>query len=499
MRRRTWLALAGAGAGALAYAKRRRATPQPPARLHGRATPHLGAIARTGRLARNVEAARIGGRAGGAYAMHRARSVFASADQRQVLEAAFQLRTAEQVAEALGHMKGAMMKVGQMLSYLDEGLPEPFRMALAQLQQDAPPMSPELSAQMVEQELGKAPDDLFEEWDPLPIAAASIGQVHRAITREGTAVAVKVQYPGVDDAIRADLANLPLFFGGLGMMFPGLEPGPIVAEVRTRLLEELDYANEAANQRLFADYWRDHPFIHVPDVLSEYSTARVLTTELAEGARFSDAEQWSQEERNLAAEAIFRFVFNSMYRMKAFNGDPHPGNYLFRPGGQVTFLDFGLIKHFDDEDVRIFEDMIRAIVLEEDPRQARIAIERAGILPASAPIDDQHVFEYFSFFYRGASPTSDAYDAEYTAEMSRRYFDLTGPYADVMRAANVPARMVLIQRINLGLFAILARLRPAVEFPPIAREIWPFVSDPPSTELGRAEAAWRARRAAVHA
>ena len=143
--------------------------------------------------------------------------------------------------------------------------------------------------------------------------------------------------------------------------------------------------------------------------------------------------------------------------------------------------------------------MIRAIVLEEDPRQARIAIERAGILPASAPIDDQHVFEYFSFFYRGASPTSDAYDAEYTAEMSRRYFDLTGPYADVMRAANVPARMVLIQRINLGLFAILARLRPAVEFPPIAREIWPFVNDPPSTELGRAEAAWRARRAAVHA
>jgi len=248
---------------------------------------------------------------------------------------------------------------------------------------------------------------------------------------DGVLVTTKPLASAQETTIRADLANLPLFFGGLGMMFPGLEPGPIVAEVRTRLLEELDYANEAANQRLFADYWRDHPFIHVPDVLSQYSTARVLTTELAEGARFSDAEQWSQEERNLAAEAIFRFVFNSMYRMKAFNGDPHPGNYLFRPGGQVTFLDFGLIKHFDDEDVRIFEDMIRAIVLEEDPRQARIAIERAGILPASAPIDDQHVFEYFSFFYRGASPTSDAYDAEYTAEMSRRYFDLTGPYADV--------------------------------------------------------------------
>src|SRR5207245_1363322 len=125
-------------------------------------------------------------------------------------------------------------------------------------------MSPELSAKMLEQELGKPPDVLFEEWDPVPIAAASIGQVHRAITHEGIAIAVKVQYPGVDDAIRADLDNLPLFFGGLGMMFPGLDSGPIVAEICDRLMEELDYHQEAANQRLFADYWRDHPFIHVP-------------------------------------------------------------------------------------------------------------------------------------------------------------------------------------------------------------------------------------------
>ena len=129
MRRRTWVGLAGAGAVALAYVRRRGTAPRSPA--------HPGAIARTGRLARNVEAARIGGRAGRAYAMHRARSVFASADQRRELDEAFQIRTAEQVADALGQMKGAMMKVGQMLSYLDEGLPEPFRQALAQLQQDA--------------------------------------------------------------------------------------------------------------------------------------------------------------------------------------------------------------------------------------------------------------------------------------------------------------------------------------------------------------------------
>src|SRR5438046_4429882 len=177
MRRRTWVALVGAGAGALAYARRRGTASQAPARS--------GAIARTGRLARNVEAARIGGRAGGAYAMHRARTVFASADQRQQLEAAFQLRTAEQVAEALGHMKGAMMKVGQMLSYLDEGLPEPFREGLSQLQQDAPPMSAELAASVIERELGARPERLFVEGDRVPLAADSSGPVHRPVAAGG--------------------------------------------------------------------------------------------------------------------------------------------------------------------------------------------------------------------------------------------------------------------------------------------------------------------------
>ena len=142
------------------------------------------------------------------------------------------------------------------------------------------------------------------------------------------------------------------------MLFPGLEPEPLVAELRERLVEELDYRLEAENQRLFADFYRGHPFIHVPEVLDELSTSRVLTTELAEGVRFEVAETWSQEERDLAAESIFRFVFGSLYRLHAFNGDPHPGNYLFRPGGQVTFLDFGLVKRFSHEEVAVLERMI---------------------------------------------------------------------------------------------------------------------------------------------
>ena len=159
-------------------------------------------------------------------------SVFASAERDEALDTAFEIKTAEQVTEALGQMKGAVMKLGQMVSYLDQGLPEHVRAALAELQQDAPPMSAELAAGVIVDELGKEPDDLFDEWDPRPIASASIGQVHRAITHDGQAVAVKVQYPGVADAVASDLDSVGLLFAGMGQLFPGFDHKPFVAELR---------------------------------------------------------------------------------------------------------------------------------------------------------------------------------------------------------------------------------------------------------------------------
>lgn len=447
----------------------------------------------TSRAARSAAMAGIGAKAGGQYALHRARKVFASADRHAELDHRFELQTAEAITEALGNMKGAMMKLGQMASYLDQGLPEHVREVLADLQSNAPPMSAELAAQVVEEELGGPPEQVFLEWDPEPIASASIGQVHRAITRDERAVAVKVQYPGVGEAIRADLGNAGLLFGAIGMLFPGLEPEPLVEELKLRLVEELDYRLEADNQRLFADFYRGHPFIHVPAVVDELTTERVLTTELAQGVPFSELLTWSQEEKDLAAEAIFRFVFGSLYRLHAFNGDPHPGNYLFRPGGQVTFLDFGLVKRFEPDDVAVLERMIKTMVLDRDIRSYRDTVEEIGFLTPGLPFTDEEVEDYFGHFYdfvmrdevRTITP-------EYSSETVRRFFDANGPYGPIMKAANVPPAFVIIQRINLGLYAIFGQLEATANWRRISEELWPFVGGPPSTELGRRAAAWTA-------
>jgi predicted unusual protein kinase regulating ubiquinone biosynthesis (AarF/ABC1/UbiB family) len=393
-------------------------------------------------------------------------------------------------------MKGALMKIGQMASYLDDGLPEPLRLALSQLQAHAPPMSAELASSVIEADLGAPPDRLFLEWDPEPIAAASIGQVHRAlwwdpVAGSEQAVAVKVQYPGAGDAIRSDLANAELLGSLMTQLFRGLDPGPLVVELQARIGEELDYRLEAANQQAFADFYRRHPFIHVPSVVQAMSTSQVLTTELATGATWRELLTWDQAERDLAAEAIFRFVFRSLYRFQAFNGDPHPGNYLFRPGGHVTFLDFGLVKHFDDAEMATFQRMIRYAVLEPDDARFRETVEAAGLLRTGAPVTTEEVGRYFAHFYKAVrDDTTITWTPEYASATVHQVFDRNSPIAHY---ATVPAMFVIIQRINLGLYAILGQLRATANYRRVAEELWPMVSGPPSTTLGRAEAEWLSR------
>jgi len=442
------------------------------------------------RVSRGLTAMGLAARGGARYAANAPRLFAAAGQQRQRLRDDLALRTAQDVADTLGTMKGVLMKLGQLASYVDDGLAPPARRALGRLQDSVPPMSPELAAGVIAAELGAPPEEVFGQWDPLPIAAASIGQVHRAITADGRAVAVKVQYPGIAETIAADLGNVGLLRSLLRMAAPSQDVTELIEELRQRITEELDYLREADSQRRFAAYFDGHPTITVPRIIDELSTARVITSELATGARFAQMLDWSQEEKDAAAETIYRFTFHSLYELQAFNGDPHPGNYLFEPGGRVTFLDFGLVKDFTADELEPLVAMIQALCIEHDTEKFRRAMEDAGFLTPGAPIPTDQVVEHMSLFYDTvAVPGRKTMTSEYASSVARRYVDFKSPLAAY---ANIPRSYVIVQRINLGLFAILGRMSATADWRGISEEIWPFTLAPPSTALGAAEAGWRA-------
>jgi predicted unusual protein kinase regulating ubiquinone biosynthesis (AarF/ABC1/UbiB family) len=442
------------------------------------------------RLSRGRAAVQLVIRGGLRYAGSAPRLFAAAGEHRQQLRNDLALQTAEDVATTLGAMKGVLMKIGQMASYVDDGLSPAVRRTLSRLQDSVPPMSPELAAAVIQEELGLPPEEAFARWDPEPIAAASIGQVHRAITHDGRAVAVKVQYPGIAETIAADLGNVALLRRMLRITAPAQDVDGLIAELSDRVLEELDYRREAENQRLIAAYYDGHPTIIVPKIIDELSTRRLVTSELADGARFAELANWSQAERDLAAETIYRFTFRSLYDVHAFNGDPHPGNYLFHGGGRVTFLDFGLVKHFSMEELRPLVDMVRYLCVEQNPEGFRAGMVDAGFLRPDAPVSTETVVEHMAV--RRPGPLTITGD--YASAVVRRFFDVRSPLAQWV---SVPRSYVILQRINLGLFAILGELTATADWRGIAEEIWPFIQGPPATPMGEAEAAWRAGRSSA--
>jgi predicted unusual protein kinase regulating ubiquinone biosynthesis (AarF/ABC1/UbiB family) len=383
----------------------------------------------------------------------------------------FHARTAERYTELLGHSKGVLMKVGQMLSFVSLGtaIPPEYRAvyasALSRLQADAPPMAPELAEATFEAELGRRPDEVFAEFSPEPLAAASIGQVHQARLHDGRTVAVKIQYPGVEKAIRADLDNAELlatFFALLRSMFPHLtrlDVRAVAAEVASKITEEVDYLNEAANQSQFADAYRGHPFIHIPDVLPELSTRRVLTQELAEGMLWHEAVQADQGSRDAWGEVIYRFAVGSLRRFGLFNADPHPGNYIFHPDGSVSFVDFGCVVRFDSAQVAALADIVTAMC-HNDPRRLRRALVGAGAIDAvTGPAPDE-LFEWWSgTFEMLLGPQPFTMTPELAAEGIRREFSPVGPSASVVRSFSEPPGWVFLSRIDSGLMSVLGQLR----------------------------------------
>jgi predicted unusual protein kinase regulating ubiquinone biosynthesis (AarF/ABC1/UbiB family) len=440
------------------------------------------------RMERGIAAVRLAARGGARYTRNAPRLFRAAGEQRQQLRNDLALQTAEDVATTLGTMKGVLMKLGQMASYVDDGLNPQVRRTLSRLQDSVPPMSPALAAQVITEELGSPPDEVFKEWDPVPIAAASIGQVHRAMTKDGEAVAVKVQYPGIAETISADLGNVGLLRSLLKMAAPNQDVNALIEELRERIREELDYEREAASQAKFAAFYDGHPTIHVPKIIPDLCAKRVITSELATGARFQEFLTWPQAEQDLAAETIYRFVFRSLYEAHAFNGDPHPGNYLFQPGGQVTFLDYGLVKYFTPAELTPLEHMVRYLCVDDDKEGFRRAMVDAGFLMPETPLPTDDIVEHMSLFYdtvRTRGPRTMT--GEYASSVARRFFDFRSPLAAYAR---IPRSYVIVQRINLGLFSILAEMNATGDWRAIAEEIWPFFQAPPTTPMGEAEAEW---------
>jgi predicted unusual protein kinase regulating ubiquinone biosynthesis (AarF/ABC1/UbiB family) len=437
---------------------------------------------RTGRLARTAVPARLAA----AAALRWLGTFRYRGERRREKRKEAVLRTAEDVTRAMGEMKGAAMKVGQVLSMMSGVVPPEMAEGLATLQSNAPPMAYGLVQEVLEAAYGRSPGSVFRRFEREPFAAASIGQVHRAELRDGTRVAVKVQYPGVREAIERDLANVAVLLGFGGLVAKGLDVETLVRDLGEGIRGELDYRREAAWQQRFFDAFEGHGFVRVPRLYHELTTDTVLVQEWLPGRPFREALGLPQEERNRLGEMLYRFCFGSLYRLRLFNGDPHPGNYLLLEDGRVGFVDYGCVAEFDNAVVEGFKRLIRA--LDRGDREAwRAATEEVGILLPNAPFTTDELYEHMHWYWAPILEDEVEYTPELAAEMVRRNTMTTGLGGQINRYCNVPEGMVFLTRINFGLAGLFASLRARGPWRAIVRE---YVDDaPPSTELGRLSAA----------
>jgi predicted unusual protein kinase regulating ubiquinone biosynthesis (AarF/ABC1/UbiB family) len=404
-------------------------------------------------------------------------------------EQRFHTENAERMLELLGSMKGAAMKLGQLASFVDLDLPpeiaETYREVLADLRDAAPPVDPAGIAKVVADEFGAPPGQVFEAWEDEPLAAASIGQVHRARLPGGREVVVKVQYPGIAEAVEADLANAELFIPFAKLISPNLKVRPLVEELRVRVVDELDYQREAQYQQAFFERYDGHPFIRVPQVHAEYCRPRVLVSDYVDGRGFDGMLATStDEQRQRYGEIIYRFVYGSLNRFRLFNADPHPGNYLFPDDGTVVFLDFGSVKPFPSRVRDDIRDQLQALIA-GDLDQLRKVMDAAGFLP-TRDVDMERLAEWFRILNQPILRDAEwTYTSEWAREVIRTTSDPRLGYVDLLRHLNLPPDYLTLNRIQWGVNSILGRLRAGRNWQRILREFWDDA--PPSTELGRLE------------
>lgn len=419
---------------------------------------------------------------------------FASPERSGEFLDSFHQRTAAQIVEMLGEMKGAAMKLGQLASFYEFGAAGPYmdtyRDALTMLQSSAPPMDPEASKQVIQEEFGKPVEKIFATFEDEAVASASIGQVHRATLPSGEEVAVKVQYPGVDEAVRSDLKNVSAMTKLAVAIAPNLDPKDIANEVKERVLEELDYMREASNQERFAKLYEGHPFIVVPKVYRDHCRTRVITQEFVKGEAFVNAFEWEQPRRNELAETLFRFFYGSLNRFLIFSADPHPGNYLLLPDGRVAFLDFGLVRALDPGTLYNLLEIVQSLIT-EDRERGRLALESIGILSRRTPEVDA-VWEHLKLINAPVLVDGEfTIDSDLVAKIGSVGFDPRSKAFQTLRKVGVPGVMVTFNRMSYGVASLLGRLEATANWQAMAREMW--AGEASQTELGREEQAWLKR------
>ncbi|HEX2415430.1 MAG TPA: AarF/ABC1/UbiB kinase family protein [Thermoleophilaceae bacterium] len=448
-------------------------------------------------------AAKVGRLAGGQAArgyVTKATNLTRDEEGRRAAAERRQMEAAEQIFDVLGQMKGAAMKVGQVASFIDTGafppeFQERIQAKLAELRDAAPRVPFERMKKVVEDDLGEKLGDVFSEFGEDAVAAASIGQVYRGRLHDGREVAVKVQYPGVGQAVRADLQNLGLIMRVAKRIAPGMDAKAMTAEIRERLTDELDYEHEAQQHRAFARSWRGHPFIFVPPVVTELCTEHVLVTEWVEGIGFEEIKELDDETRDRFGEIVFRFFFGSLYRNGHFSGDPHPGNYRLMDDGRVAFIDFGMTKRVAREDIDAEVDALR-LAMDGDVEGLFRRLGAMGFFdPEDPQITPEAVYDHFhdvtAWYIEDREVTIDR---ELVSQVLIDFGDPRSRHWQLMKRETMPPQSMLARRMEALTLGVLGQLEATANWHLIARE-WLF-GEAPSTELGELEEPFHDRAAA---
>ncbi|MCX5041833.1 AarF/ABC1/UbiB kinase family protein [Aldersonia sp. NBC_00410] len=402
------------------------------------------------------------------------------------------VRAAEQLVTVLGGMKGIAMKLGQMLSVLDLDLVPPehreaFQQKLAVLRDSAPTVPFADMRAVLEADLGRPISELFAEFEDEPIAAASIGQVYRARLHDGRTVAVKVQYPGIDTAVRADLRNLVMLRRVLQSAVAWVTPA-LIDELARNLENELDYRLEASTHARIAGVFRGHPFIAVPPPIPELCSTRVLVSEYFPGIGFAGIRELPQHARDRIGEIVYRFYIGSLFSFDEFCGDPHPGNVLLGADGRVAFIDFGLFNKMDPALVDFELACLRAAAEDRGEDLHRLWRER-GVFDSTTPVSVDECLDYvyaaseWCLVDQALRVTPELASGAFLLAIDPRATEFVG-----MKQQNLPPEHLFSRRADFLTFGVLGQLEACANWHRIARE-WMY-GDEPATELGRAHRQW---------